>query len=160
LFFNFAALFDYGCCSLAQEMSFVDRYLLCFRQWLITHLLSALLSFQSLFTESSHGDQFLAHPLFSGCTYSTPPLLLCVPFQFLVYYSGLFCLFDCFSRAGDQSVQEAMLVYPRGGVGIPHDTWCLPVGLLNISQVGLELASGGAGAILFSQCNVVWRSFV
>jgi hypothetical protein len=24
----------------------------------------------------------------------------------------------------------------------------------------LELASGGTGALLFSQCNVVWQSFV
>jgi hypothetical protein len=30
--FNFAVLFDFGCCSLAQEMSFVDCYLLYFRQ--------------------------------------------------------------------------------------------------------------------------------
>jgi hypothetical protein len=29
-----------------------------------------------------------------------------------------------------------------------------------ISQAGLELASGSAGALLFSQCNMVWRSFV
>jgi hypothetical protein len=27
LLFNFAVLFDFGCCSLAQEMSFVDCYL-------------------------------------------------------------------------------------------------------------------------------------
>jgi hypothetical protein len=30
----------------------------------------------------------------------------------------------------------------------------------NVSQTGLELAYGGAEALLFSQCNVVWRSFV
>jgi hypothetical protein len=29
--------FDFECCSLAQEMSFVDRYLPYFRQQLITH---------------------------------------------------------------------------------------------------------------------------
>jgi hypothetical protein len=46
-------LFDFGYCSLAQEMSFVDRYLPYFRQRLITHLLLALLPFQSLFTENS-----------------------------------------------------------------------------------------------------------
>jgi hypothetical protein len=39
LFFNFAELFDFGCCSLAQEMSFVDCCLLYFRQQLITCLL-------------------------------------------------------------------------------------------------------------------------
>jgi hypothetical protein len=37
---------------------------------------------------------------------------------------------------------------------------CSPVGLLDVSQAGLELVSGGAGALLFSQCNVAWRSFV
>jgi hypothetical protein len=46
LFYNFAELFDFGCCSLAQEMSFVDCYLLYFRQWLIPCLLSAFLPFQ------------------------------------------------------------------------------------------------------------------
>jgi hypothetical protein len=54
LFFNAAVLFDFGCCSLAQEMSFVDCYLPYFRQQLITHLLLAHLPFQSLFTESLH----------------------------------------------------------------------------------------------------------
>jgi hypothetical protein len=40
-----------------------------------------------------------------------------------------------------------------------HDAWCLPIGLQNVSQAGLEPASGGVAAILFSQCNVAWRSF-
>jgi hypothetical protein len=31
-----AASFDFGWCSLAQEMSFVDHYLPYFRQWLIS----------------------------------------------------------------------------------------------------------------------------
>jgi hypothetical protein len=35
LFFNFGILSDFGCCSVAQEMSFVDCYLLYFRQRLI-----------------------------------------------------------------------------------------------------------------------------
>jgi hypothetical protein len=30
---------------------------------------------------------------------------------------------------------------------------CSPVGLLDVSQAG-------SGALLFSQCNVAWRSFV
>jgi hypothetical protein len=34
--------------------------------------------------------------------------------------------------------------------GILHDAWCSPVGLLNVSQAGLEPASGGAAALLFS----------
>jgi hypothetical protein len=37
---------------------------------------------------------------------------------------------------------------------------CSPVGLLNVSQAGLEPVSGGAEALLFSHCNVAWRSFV
>jgi hypothetical protein len=37
---------------------------------------------------------------------------------------------------------------------------CSPVGLLDVSQTGLELAYGDAGALLFFQCNVAWRSFV
>jgi hypothetical protein len=56
LFFNFAVLFDFGCCSLAQKMSFVDCYLLYFRQQVITSPLLALLPFQPLFTESLGGD--------------------------------------------------------------------------------------------------------
>jgi hypothetical protein len=38
---------DFGSYSLAQEMSFVDLYLLYFMPWLITHLLLALLPFQA-----------------------------------------------------------------------------------------------------------------
>jgi hypothetical protein len=34
------------------------------------------------------------------------------------------------------------------------------LGMLNVSQAGLELVSSGAGAFLFSQCNVAWRSLV
>jgi hypothetical protein len=37
---------------------------------------------------------------------------------------------------------------------------CSPVVLLDVSQAGLELVSGGALALLFSQCNVVRRNFV
>jgi hypothetical protein len=59
-------LFDFGCCSLVQETSFVDRYLPYFRQWLITHLLSACLLFQAFFTESSHGDHLFALAPFSS----------------------------------------------------------------------------------------------
>jgi hypothetical protein len=43
--------------------------------------------------------------------------------------------------------------------GIPHDTWCSPVGLPNVSPAGLEPVSGSIAALLFSQCNMVWRSF-
>jgi hypothetical protein len=36
----------------------------------------------------------------------------------------------------------------------------LPVGLLDVSQAGLELAFGIAGTLLFSQCNMAQRGFV
>jgi hypothetical protein len=139
-------LSDFGCCSLAQ-MSFVHRYLPYFKQQLITRPLSALLSFQFLFTESSGGDQLLASP--PSPVYSKP---LCCTFLF----SSLLIIF-LWGRS--QSVQEAMLVYPRGGCG--NRTCRLFVHLLvYISQACLEFASGGAGALLFSQCNMVQRSFV
>jgi hypothetical protein len=51
LFFHFVEQFDFGYCSLAQEMSFVDHYLPYFRQRLVTCPLLALLPFQHLFTE-------------------------------------------------------------------------------------------------------------
>jgi hypothetical protein len=80
LFFNFAMLFDFGCCSLAQDMSFVDHYLLYFRHWLIICPLLALLPFQSLFTECLSGDQLLALPPFSDALRATCPL--CCMFLF------------------------------------------------------------------------------
>jgi hypothetical protein len=45
LFFNFAASFDFGCCSLAQQMSFVYCYLPYFLHLLITLPLSVLQPF-------------------------------------------------------------------------------------------------------------------
>jgi hypothetical protein len=73
-------------------MSFVDHYLPYFRQWLITHLLSALLPFQPLLTESSHGDQLLAPPLFSSVLTAPYPLhcmfLFSSLFIFLYFFAG------------------------------------------------------------------------
>jgi hypothetical protein len=51
--FNFAGQFDFGCCSLAQEMISVIHYLSCFGEWLIVPPLSAFLPFWCLFTDSS-----------------------------------------------------------------------------------------------------------
>jgi hypothetical protein len=90
-------------------MSFVDRYLPCFRQWLITCLLSALLPFQPLFTESLSGDQLLALTSFFGVLKATLSL-----YSVLVF-SSLFIVQLFFS--GGQSAQGTMLVYPRGGWG-------------------------------------------
>jgi hypothetical protein len=140
-FFNFAVLFDFGCCLLAQEMSFVDCSLPYFRQCLITHQLLALLPFQSLFTESSHGDQLLASPSFSGAL--TTPRPLCCMFLF----SSLFIFSFFFCGVVPQSVQGAMLVYPKGGCG--NTAWYLFAHLLVcwISQANLEPASGSMGAL-------------
>jgi hypothetical protein len=123
----------------------VDCFLPYFRQHLITRPLLALLPFQSLFPESSHGDQLLDPPVFSGALRAPCP---CPPsvcsFQLLVYYC-FFCVCG---------------FIPGVAGGIPHDTWFSPVGLLNISQAGLESVSGSMGALLFSQCNGVCRRFV
>jgi hypothetical protein len=116
----------------------------------ISHLL-----LQALFTESSQKEL----PLFPSpvCSEHSSHSTAC-PFQFLVYYS-LLILFVClFVLQGEgQSVQGAMLVYPRDGCGnmVYHLFAYL---LVCISQAGLELASGGAGALQVSQCNVAWRN--
>jgi hypothetical protein len=94
LFFNFAKLFGFGCCSLAQEMSFVDHYLPYFRHWFSTHLLLALLPFQHLFTEVCSEISSLPLPPFSGAFSEFRSLLLCASFQFLVYCS-VFLFFVC-----------------------------------------------------------------
>jgi hypothetical protein len=69
-------------------MFFVDRYLPYFRHWLITYLLLALLPFQSLFTESSHGDELLAPRPFSSALNSTPPICCVLVFRslFIVFF--------------------------------------------------------------------------
>jgi hypothetical protein len=113
--FQLLVLFDFGCCSLAQEISFVGRYLPYFRQ-LITHLLLALLPFQPLFTESSQEiSSLLLPPSPVHVRHSHPPLL-CASFQFLVY-----------------SAQGAMLVYPRGGCG---NTMCHLLAHLLVCRFG------------------------
>jgi hypothetical protein len=85
-------------------MRFVDRYLPYFRQQLITlPPLLALLPFQPLFTESSHGDQLFASPLFSGALRAPYPL--CCMFLF----SSLFII-HFFERQGS--------VYPGHYAGL------------------------------------------
>jgi hypothetical protein len=70
---------------------------------------------------------------FLQCTQGTPPSLLCVLFHFL------FIIHFFFLWGRGQTVQGAMLVYPRGGCG---DTMCRLFAhlLVCISQAGLELA--------------------
>jgi hypothetical protein len=101
----------------------VDHYLPYFRKRLVTSLLSALLPFQPLFSESLQGDQLLAPPPFSGAL-TIPHPLCCV-----LVFSSLFIVQFCFVLF---MVQRVSL--PRGlcwfipGVagGIPCDAWCSP----------------------------------
>jgi hypothetical protein len=110
LFFNFAALFDFGCRSLAQ-MSFVDCYLPYFRQQFITCPLLALLPFQPLFTESSREDQLLSFPPFSGVL--TAPHPLCCVFLF----SSLFIYLFIYFRGGRSVCPWGYTGLSAGGCG-------------------------------------------
>jgi hypothetical protein len=143
-------LFDFGCLSLAQEMSFVDHHLPYFRQYLITRLLLVILP---LFTESLCGDQLLASPPFSH-----EPTAFC-PFCCMFIFSSMFIVQGFFFFL----LLCRRLVCPGGYADLsqewlweyPHDAWFSPVGLLDVSQADLEPASGDTGALLFSQYKVV-----
>jgi hypothetical protein len=52
--------------------------------------------------------------------------LLCTSFQFCSLFS-FFCLFVCFWRGESVCSGGIILVYPRGGWGIPCDIWLSPV---------------------------------
>jgi hypothetical protein len=87
--------------------------------------------------------------------HATP--LLHVHFQFLVYFQS----FSFFLWGGVVSPSRGLCWFiPGVAVGIPSDAWCSSVGLPDVSQAGLETASGDVGAVLFSQCKVAWRNFV
>jgi hypothetical protein len=50
-----------------------------------------------------------------------------------------------------------MLVYSMGGWGkIPCDAWCSPIWYAKC----LAGRFGAGGSLIFSQCNMVWRSFL
>jgi hypothetical protein len=127
----------------------------------VIHLLSTVihLIFQALFTESSRGEQFLA-PLPFSSALNALCSLCCLSFSVpFLFFSFLFCfvLFNCVWWGS--VCPGGYVFYPRGGCGIT--TCCLSAHVLVwVSQTGLELASGGEGALLFSQRYVVWRSFV
>jgi hypothetical protein len=140
LFFNFVTLFDFGCCSLSQEMSFVPHYLPYFRQWLITHWLSVCLPFQSMFTESLHGDLILALLPSSGVLRAPCPL--CCVFLF----SSLFIIQVFFVGRRGQSAQEAMLVY--SGVVCGNTACCLFAHLLVCCMPPKQI---------WSQCVLAWE---
>jgi hypothetical protein len=131
-------------------MSFVDWSLFYFRQWLITHP-SVFPVF--VYWKFSWRSASCPSPLLQ-CAYSTPSPSAVFSFAvpcFLFQFFGFFFFFFC--RVGGQSAQWAILVYSRGGCG--NTAWHLFAHLLVcVSQAGLELASGGVGAFLFSECNV------
>jgi hypothetical protein len=127
LFFNFAVLFDFGCCSLAHDMSFVGCYMSYFRQWLIIHLLFTLLSFQSLFTESLHGDQLLLPLPFSSVLRVPRPLCCMFLFSFLfIVHFFFFCW--------GVSLPRGLCWFTLGvAVGILCDALCSPLSLPDVS---------------------------
>jgi hypothetical protein len=93
----------------------------------------------------------LEHPASSAlCSFSVP----CLLFSFVLFY------FVFFVELGSVSLRDY--------AGLSHGwLWeyrvmliCSPVGLLDVSQAGLEVAAGSWEALLFSECNVAWRSFV
>jgi hypothetical protein len=93
-------------------------------------------------------DQLLDPPHFSTAL-RVPGPLCCMSFLVPCLLFSFF--FFCMLRV--KSAQGATLVYPMGGCGsiacrlFAHLLVC-------VSQAGLELVSGGVGALLFSQCNV------
>jgi hypothetical protein len=90
------------------------------------------------------------------CTFSnSAPSAVCSFSVLCLLFSFLF-----FCEVGVSLSRSLCWVIPGVVVGISHDTWCSPVGLRNVSQAGLESTSGEPGALLFSQRNVAWRSFV
>jgi hypothetical protein len=111
LFFNFAELFGFGCCSLSQEMSFVYYYLPCFRQWLITGSLSALLPFQPLFTEVQ--EEISSLPL--------PPSLVCLqsscPLCYVLLFSSLFIIQFFFFLQGGSVCPGVYVGLSQGWLG-------------------------------------------
>jgi hypothetical protein len=159
-FFNFAVSFDFGCFSLAQEMSFVDCYLLYFRQRFITPLQSTLLPFQPFVCWKFMWRSAPCSPPFSGAL--TPPSPPCCVLVFSSLFIQLFAFVFVFVlQGGGISLSRRLCWFiPQVGGGILCDACCSLAGLLNVSQAGLELVSGGIGALLFSQCNMAWRSFV
>jgi hypothetical protein len=131
----------------------VDHCLPYFRQWLFTCPLSALLLFQPLFTEISHRDQLLVPP--PSVSVLSATLSLCCVLVFSSLFIVQFFLWGC----GVSLPRVLCWFILEVAMGILCEAWCSPVGLPNVPQTGLELASGSMAALFFSQCNVAWRSF-
>jgi hypothetical protein len=86
------------------------------------------------------------------CAFNFQPSLLCASFNLL--------FIQFFVCGGGQPTQGAILVYPRGGWR--NTTWCLVLTCLvcriSPKQVWNQCMAA-VGALLFSQCNMEWRSF-
>jgi hypothetical protein len=107
-----------------------------------------------LFTESLNGDQLLASPPFSGALSATPSLC------WVLVFNSLFIVQFFFLQGVGQSAQGVMLVYPRGGWG--NTAWCLVLTCLVCQMSPKHVCCwrlAAVGALLFSQCNVTWKSF-
>jgi hypothetical protein len=154
LFFNFVGLFDFGCCSLAQEMIFVIYYLPCFREWFITHSVLAFLHFQYFFTDSLQRLAPCPIPLL-WCTLKSYPSAVLVLVYSLLFIVQLFvCLFlqgGSFCPGGCADLSWRWL----GEFHVTHGAHLF--GLQNVSQAYLELVA--VAAHKFSRCNMAWRSF-
>jgi hypothetical protein len=144
-------LFFFGCCSLISRWDL--RTAICPISdsiLLPAHSQSFCLSRLCLLKVCVEISSFILPP---SLVYSDHHPLCC-----MFLFCSLFII-QVFLWGGVQSVQGAMLVLPRGSCG---NTTCYLFAhlLVCVSQAALEPASGGAGAFLFSQCNVVWRNFV
>jgi hypothetical protein len=120
LFFNFAELFDFGCCSLVLEMIYVDRYLPYFRQWLITHPLLLLLLFQP-FVYWRFAQRW------APCL--SPPSLVCFQSSHPLCCVLVFSLLFSFFFPGVSLPRGLGWFIPGVAVGMPCDAWCSPVWL-------------------------------
>jgi hypothetical protein len=113
LFYNFSQPFDFGCCSLAQEISFVDCYLSYSGSGLspTCYWPSCLSSLCSLIVH----NEISSFPLpFLPCSFRVPTPLCCVLVfgsLFIVKFCGFFFFF---CGVVGFSAQGAMLVYPQG----------------------------------------------
>jgi hypothetical protein len=135
----------------------VNHYLPYVKQWLITHLMLALLPLKTLFTESSQGVQLFVAPQFSSTsavghllfqaffterslcvqllaphTFSSVPSVpypvCCMSFQFLVFYPGV-CVCVC-----------VFVCVCVEGVGLPRGLcWFIPGVAVGISHAAYLL---------------------
>jgi hypothetical protein len=104
---------------------------------------------------SSHGNQLLALPPFFSALSEFLTPLLCFQF-FVIQFCGVV---GGVCRGVGQSAQGAMLVYLRGGWG--NIAWHLALIYLVCWMSPKQVWSrhlAAAVALLFSQCNVAWRS--